>query len=34
VPTLGQAYRDAYSVLKRRDYYLLIMIKEALGRRL
>jgi len=28
------AYRDAYSVLKRRDYYLLIMIKEALGRRL
>ena len=28
------AYRDAYSVLKQGDYYLLIMIERALGRRL
>lgn len=28
------AYRGAYSVLKRGDYYLLIMIEAALGRRL
>jgi hypothetical protein len=28
------AYRDAYSLLKQGDYYLLVMIEEALGRRL
>jgi hypothetical protein len=27
-------YRDAYSVLKQGDYYLLVMIEEALGQRL
>jgi len=28
------AYRRAYSVLKNGDYYLMVMIEEALGRRL
>jgi hypothetical protein len=27
-------YRGAYSVLKRGDYYLMVMIEEALGRKL
>ena len=29
-----EQYRAAYSVLKRGDYYLLVMIEAALGRRL
>ena len=33
-PGTKEAYRQAYSVLKRGDYYLLIMIDHALGRRL
>jgi hypothetical protein len=28
------AYRDAYSVLRQGDYYLLVMIEQGLGRRL
>ena len=33
-PGAKDAYRQAYSVLKRGDYYLLVMIESALGRRL
>ena len=28
------AYRKAYSVLKRGDYYLMVMVEQALGSRL
>jgi hypothetical protein len=33
-PAAKDAYREAYSVLKQGDYYLLIMVEQALGRRL
>ena len=33
-PQARDDYRQAYSVLKRGDYYLLVMIESALGRRL
>ena len=33
-PTAKNTYRDAYAVLRRGDYYLAVMIEEALGRRL
>ncbi len=33
-PRTERAYREAYSVLKRGDYYILVTIEQALGRRL
>jgi hypothetical protein len=33
-PSAKAAYREAYSVLKRGDYYILVMLDAALGRRL
>ena len=33
-PDAKDAYREAYSVLKKGDYYLLVMLEQALGRQL